>query len=832
MRFLRFALLSVSLLAFARAAETATPAPRDPARIAADFCSNCHGQQLLGGSGPNLLDSFWNHGGDEASILRSIQRGYPESGMPPLAEVFSEAELKAMIGFIKQQGAEFAAGRIKLPEAPAAITIESEKALFRLETVVPNLDMPWGIAFLPNDQIVVTERPGRLRLITKGQLVPAPITGTPEVFLHQDGGLLDVIAHPDYAKNGWLYLAYTDEGKVANTSMTVVVRGKIRDGRWVEQQEIFRAAPEHYHRSYIHYGCRFLFDKDNHLFFTIGDRGEPTEAQDLASPCGKIHRVMDDGRIPADNPFAKQAGAFGSIWSYGNRHVQGMQYHPVTGKMWATEHGPDNGDELNRIEGGRNYGWPTISMGTDRRAPIQGTSREGMESPLAWWTPAIAPSGIEFYAGDKFPQWKNSLFVAALAGQQLRRIETDGDRVTHQEVLFKGMGRVRDVVTGPDGFLYVAFNGPGRIARLVPATDKGAVAAQSPARVEKTTFGQMPDGTDVDIYTLTNRHGSFAKILTYGATVADLRVPDRNGRVGSVIRDVSSSPQMLARGLQNAASIQGRVANRIRNASFTIDGQTYKVTANNGPHSIHGGVKNFSRAIWKAEPATAKDGVAVKLTYRSVDGEEGFPGNMDVTVVYTLTGADALRIEYTATTDKASPINLTNHAYFNLNGFGDVKNNEVLLACDRYTVFDKDLIPTGEIRSVAGTPFDFTKPTLLAARAAEMGPRPRYDQNWVVNRPDGDTSLRFFARVSDPLSGRVLEGWTTEPGMQIYTSILENPAPGAGGGGGFGGGFGFQFFCLETQHHPDSINRPEFPSALLRPGQTFRSTTEYRFSAK
>lgn len=821
MRLPRFVFLAFSLLALARAAETAAPAPRDPARIVAELCANCHGSQLMGGSGPNLLDAFWNHGNDDAAITRSIQRGYPESGMPPLGEVFSEAEVKSLVGYIKKQGEEFAAGRLKLPEPPAAVTLQSEKAAFRLETFIGNLDTPWGIAFLPDHKIVVTERPGRLRLIENGKLVPAPISGTPEVFLHQDGGLLDVIAHPDYAKNGWLYLAYTDEGKEAGTSMTVVVRGKIRDGRWVEQQEIFRAAPAHYHRSYIHYGCRFLFDRENHLFFTIGDRGESTEAQDLASPCGKIHRVMDDGKIPADNPFANKPGAFASIWTYGNRHVQGLQYHPVTGKMWATEHGPDNGDELNRIEPGHNYGWPTISMGTDRRAPIQGTAREGMESPIAWWTPAIAPSGIEFYSANKFPQWKNNLFVAALAGQQLRRIETDGDRVTHQEVLFKGMGRVRDVVTGPDGLLYIAFNSPGRIARLLPATEASAVAAKPPATVEKAVFGQTAEGADVDVYTLTNRNGSFAKILTVGATVADLRVPDRNGRLGSVIRDVTGQPQALARGLQNSAAVQGRVANRIKTASFVIDGQTYKVTANMGQHQIHGGVKNFAKAIWKAEPVAAKDGAALRLTYHSPDGEEGFPGNLDVSVLYTLPDADTLRLEYAATTDKPTPINFTNHAYFNLNGFGDVRDNEMLLACDRYTVFDRELMPTGEIRSVTGTPFDFTKPTKLGARAAEMGPRPRYDQNFVVNRPDGDATLRFFARVSDPTSGRVLEGWTTEPGMQVYTSILDNSQ-----------GFQFQFFCLETQHHPDSVHRPEFPTTILRPGQTYRSTTEYRFTAK
>ncbi len=816
--FARLALLFVFLCACGRAAQ---PAPRPPEKICAELCANCHGPQLMGGSGPNLLDAFWNHGSDDASLRRSISRGFPESGMPPLGEVLSDAEIGAIIGYLRRQGAEFAAGRITLPAPPADVTLKTERATFRLETVIANLDTPWGLAFLPDDRIVVTERPGRLRVIDHGKLAPEPIRDTPAVFLHQDGGLLDVIAHPDYAKNGWLYLAYTDEGKVAGTSMTVVVRGKIRDGRWVDQQEIFRAPPEHYHPSYIHYGCRFLFDGDGHLFFTIGDRGVSAEAQDITSPCGKIHRVFDDGRIPPDNPFANRPGACASIWSYGNRHVQGLQFHPVTGRLWATEHGPTNGDELNRIEPGHNYGWPTISNGTDRNAKIEGTARPGMESPVVFWTPAIAPSGIAFYTGDKFPAWRNHLFVTALAGQQLRRIETDGDRVTHQEVLFTGMGRVRAVATGPDGLLYVLFNSPGRVARLVPADAKSPAPTRPAAGVERTMWGHTPEGADIEIYTLTNRSGATAKVLTYGATLADLRLPDRNGRFNSVIRDVSGLPQQLARGLPNSAAIQGRVANRISHARFTLDGKTYALAANLGAHHIHGGNVGFSRVLWKAEPVHAADGAALKLTYRSVDGEEGYPGNLDVSVTYTLTDTDVLRLDYDAKTDKATPVNLTNHAYFNLNGWGDVLDDELQVAASRYTVFDAELIPTGEIRNVAGTPFDCTKPATFGSHAAQLGAKPRFDQNFVIDRPDGDKTLRFAARVSDPLSGRVVEAWTTEPGVQVYTSLLD---------GSTGDRFGF--FCLETQHFPDSVNRPEFPSTILRPGETLRSTTEFRFSVR
>jgi glucose/arabinose dehydrogenase len=454
--------------------------PRDPAKITAEFCVTCHNQNLVGSPAPNLVDALWTHGGNDESILKSIRQGFPASGMQPFEGVLSEAEMQSVIRYIRTLSVEYAAGRIKHPSQPLSVPIQSERQAFRVETFVADLETPWGIAFLPDGQILVTEREGRLRVIRNGKLDPAPVPGVPAAFVKQDGGLLDVIAHPDYAKNGWLYLAYCEEGKAPGTSMTVVVRGRIRDGRWTDQQDIFRAPPERYYQGWIHYGCRFLFDREGHLFFTIGDRGQSEDAQNLASPCGKIHRVFDDGRIPPDNPFVGRAGAWPSIWTLGNRHPQGLMFHPVTGKLWATEHGPTGGDELNRIEGGRNYGWPVASNGTDRRMKFV-TEHAGMESPLAHWSPSVAPAGIEFYTGDKFPNWKNHLFIACLGGEQLKRIETDGDKVVHQEIVFKGLGRVRDIVTGPDGLLYLAMNTPGRIARLVP-DEGGTVDTTSAGR--------------------------------------------------------------------------------------------------------------------------------------------------------------------------------------------------------------------------------------------------------------------------------------------------------------------------------------------------------------
>jgi glucose/arabinose dehydrogenase len=457
----------------------ASPAatPRDAVQIFTTMCANCHGATLTGGAGPSLVDTYWNHGGDSESIAQSIRGGWALSRMPPFGQALSEAEIEGLVAYIHHQGVEFAEGRLKIPPPPPDQTITSEKATFRLETFASNLEIPWGIEFLPDDKILISERPGRLRLIDHDKLETEPIAGTPKVFFRQDGGLLDVIAHPEYAKNGWIYLAYSEEGTAPDTSMTVVIRGRIRAGRWVDQEDIFRAPPSLYYRGYIHYGCRFLFDRENHLFFTLGERGRPEQAQDLSSPLGKIHRVMDDGRIPPDNPFVNQAGALGSIWTYGHRHPQGLMWHPVTGKLWETEHGPTGGDELNVIERGRNYGWPIISSGVDRQAKIEGTSREGMESPIKTWTPAIAPSGIGFYTGDRFPQWKNNLFVAALVKEALLRLEIEGDKVVHEEVVFRGMGRVRDVTTGPDGLIYVSLEGPGRIMRLVPVHDAPSTTA-------------------------------------------------------------------------------------------------------------------------------------------------------------------------------------------------------------------------------------------------------------------------------------------------------------------------------------------------------------------
>lgn len=384
----------------------------------------------------------------------------------------------------------------------------------------------------------------------------------------------------------------------------------------------------------------------------------------------------------------------------------------------------------------------------------------------------------------------------------------------------------------------------GAAVGVRPAVLAAQTPAIPPAAVQRSLFGQTPEGKTVEQFTLTNAQGAFAKIVSYGAIVSDLRMPDRQGKLAGVVREIQPSEQGFQRGFAQSAAIFGRVANRIADARFTLDGRQYEVTKNlAGKHHIHGGAKNFSRVVWQAK-ATDPKTAAVALTYVSADGEEGFPGRLTTTVTYTLTDDNVLRIDYRATTDKPTPINLTNHAYFNLAGRGDVLTHELTLGADRYTKVDASLIPTGEIAPVAGTPLDFTRPMPLGGRAAQLAPATRYDHNFVLNRREGDANpvaaLRFAARVREPDSGRTMEVWTTEPGVQLYTSPFTPPPPTGANAPASANASApspaadprFGFFCLETQHFPDSVNHDHFPSTILRPGQEFRSTTEFRFSAK
>lgn len=347
-----------------------------------------------------------------------------------------------------------------------------------------------------------------------------------------------------------------------------------------------------------------------------------------------------------------------------------------------------------------------------------------------------------------------------------------------------------------------------------------------PMDIQKEIFGRLPEGTAVDVFSLTNGKGIRARIMTYGATLLSLEVPDRNARTADICLGHDGLEGYLDRKTNPYfGSTVGRYANRISGARFTLDGVTYTLAQNNGRNSLHGGLKGFDAVVWNAEPVREPGAVGVKFDYLSKDGEEGYPGNLRVTVVYLLTDQNELKITYEATTDEATPVNLTNHAYFNLagQGEGDILGHELMINADAFTPVDEELIPTGEIRPVGGTAWDFTVPKLIGSRIADVPGG--YDNNYVLR--GGGGKLDLAARVREPQSGRVMEIWTTEPAIQFYTgNFLDGTITGKAGKV-YKKHFGF---CLETQHFPDSPNKPNFPSTILRPGETYRSLTVHKFS--
>ena len=363
-----------------------------------------------------------------------------------------------------------------------------------------------------------------------------------------------------------------------------------------------------------------------------------------------------------------------------------------------------------------------------------------------------------------------------------------------------------------------------------PAVAPGARAAgdlRSQGSVQRMDFGKTPEGTPIELYVLTNGRIT-AKVMTYGAIVTELHVPDRAGKPADVVLGFDNLDAYLA-GHPHFGATTGRVANRIAKARFTLDGKEYTLAANNGRNSLHGGRKGFDKVVWKTADVSGPAGPAVKLTYTSPDGEEGYPGNLAVSVTYTVTSDDSLKIDYTATTDQATPVNLTNHSYFNLAGpaSGTILGHELTLAADLYTPADDESIPTGEVKPVRGTPLDFTTPTTIGARIDQIKGDPGgYDHNYVI-RTDTQ-SPAFAARVREPGSGRVLEMFTTEPGVQLYTGNFLNGKLKGKGGVVYQK---HQGFCLEAQHFPDSVHHPNFPSIILRPGATYTQTTIYKFSA-
>jgi glucose/arabinose dehydrogenase len=487
--------------------------PTPGALLWAQHCSGCHGNDSAGGRAPSLFDQKWVDSTTDDKIVSAIKNGVPNTEMTGFGASLTDEQIFQLIQHIRTTSGAPTRPRAQFVEAPNGTVIKSAKQTFKVELVTDGLMTPWAMAFLPDGRMLVTERDGRLQIVDKGKLTL--VTGTPKAHVQQDGGYLDVEVHPRYASNGWIYLAYSEDqpdyvappappadpappaappaggaaqgrggrgGTPFVPSMTVIVRGKIdKNNAWTDQQTIFRAPSSLYTTSGAHYGSRMLFDRENHLYFTLGERNgnNPNYAQDLTSPLGKVHRVNDDGTAPKDNPFVNTPGAVASIWTYGHRNPEGLAWDPVTGNLWESEHGPNTADEINLLIKGHNYGWNLVSK---QGPPQYKLSAPGMDDPVVYFMPTFAPAGISFYTGNRYPGWKNtSLFVCGLAGQALRRMDVKGGTITGQEIVFDQFGRVRDIVQGPDGYFYIAVQNPTGVAN--PGGGNISLSASTPGRI-------------------------------------------------------------------------------------------------------------------------------------------------------------------------------------------------------------------------------------------------------------------------------------------------------------------------------------------------------------
>ncbi|AWL12725.1 Soluble aldose sugar dehydrogenase YliI [Saliniradius amylolyticus] len=462
------------LLAVSAALSFTSLADNETRQLYLENCASCHGDNYGGGMAPSMLDDEWVNGGSVKAIASSIRHGIESRGMPAWEAKLSESQIQNLAKLLHSAGQQQSDPQVTKPEAG----FHSDYHSFDLQQVLSTDGVIWAFDFLPGGSLIFTERNGDLMLFEQDRM--NRIAGTPEVWHFKQGGLLDVKVDPEYTDNGWIYLSYSQKtGKNDNgtdVGSLVVIRGRIQDGQWVDQQRLW-APPEakHINRGW-HFGSRFAIDGD-YLFFSNGDEGYRDRAQDIDIQNGKIHRIYKDGRVPEDNPFVGNPDGMDSIWSYGHRNPQGMTFTPDGQTLWATEHGPKGGDELNRIQKGGNYGWPKATFGInyDGTPITEHTSLPGMVDPVHHWTPSIAAAGINFYTGSAFPRWQGDLFVSSLAMQELHRIRLKDNEVLEDEVVLKDEGRIRDVATAPDGTLFIAINdnenGVHRIMRLHPAGD-------------------------------------------------------------------------------------------------------------------------------------------------------------------------------------------------------------------------------------------------------------------------------------------------------------------------------------------------------------------------
>lgn len=480
------------------------PAPDEAARLAPGaaafgrLCAECHGAEGEGARGPALRGPAFAHGADDESLARGVREGYPPR-MPGFGAVLSEAQITSVVDFVKGK-ASGSAGPQLIPDAqgrtragshavniPAGL-VRTAVHDFRVERVAKVGD-PYALDFLPDGRILVTEILGGLRIIENGRLLPKPVRGAPTGDITgmpqpQKRPLLSVAVHPDYRNNGWIYLLHARAGTSAvpeTTNLATITRGRLRDGQWVDGEDIFTVPTQKTNSLRMKFDARGRlyvgtpYDRSDHpvadSFARYEGPGRDWPSQDLANPMGKIFRMIDDGSVPADNPFGDMPGTAPYVFSYGHRESMGLTFD-AQGELWQTEDGPRGGDEVNHIIKGRNYGWPLITWGHayQTRPLVPYPVAEGMEQPVVSWAPSPAVSDIEYYAGDAFPRWRGSLLVGSLKQRDLFRVTVDGDRVTLVETLVHDLHRIRDIATGPEGFIYLLTDG-GDLVRLVPAQD-------------------------------------------------------------------------------------------------------------------------------------------------------------------------------------------------------------------------------------------------------------------------------------------------------------------------------------------------------------------------
>ena len=428
------------------------------------FCGGCHGEKM-----DAFADRKWKYGSSREDLFKGIKHGYADGGMPAYDSAFNDKEIYALADYIIEGIKNRERYDFKNVPKPENLFI-SETQKVKLDTIFRGVESCWGLAFLPNNEMLVTEKSGRLFRVKKDRSKQV-ISGVPGVSNDGQGGLMDVILHPDFKKNSIIYISYSAVKKEGATVLatTAIMRAKLTGNKLADQQIIFEALP--YSRTRHHYGSRMVFGRDGLLYFSVGERGNEKEnPQTTSNDLGKIHRIKDDGSIPADNPFVNTPGAKASIFSYGHRNPQGITIDPTTGLLWSHEHGPRGGDEINIPVAGKNYGWPTISYGINYNGKTitDKTAMPGMEQPLLYWIPSIAPSGMAFVQGNRYKGWKGDLLVGSLRFKYLNRCQVKDGKIVKEELLLKNIGRLRDVRMGPDGYIYVAVENPGYIFKLIP----------------------------------------------------------------------------------------------------------------------------------------------------------------------------------------------------------------------------------------------------------------------------------------------------------------------------------------------------------------------------